>query len=297
MQSVSEASVGRLVVWATRLVWILLAVVGGSAFGDALADRSRAVQVVGTAGLWVGWAAVALCLAVPAVATLTVARSVTPGAVVVAVLAAPGAAGAVSAAVTVVLAVLATALTLSAEFGQAFVQASAYGDERRFLLRPPAGAILALAIVWIPLAAGAVAAPLLLAAGAWWLGLPVAAATAALAWWAGRRIHRLARRWLVLVPAGLVVHDHVVLAETLMFRAASVAGLHLALADTGAADVTGPAGGHAVEIGLHTFETVVKVPTRAQPDGSAIHASALLVAPSRPGRFLHAAAARQLPVR
>lgn len=284
-------------VWAARLVWILLAVVGGGAFGDALADRSRAVQVVATVALWTGWAVVALCLAVPAVAALTVARVLVPTAVVVAALAAPGADTALAATVAVGLAALATAITLSAEFGHAFVQASAYGDEHRFLLRPPAGAMLALVVVWVPFVAGGISGPLLLAAGTWWFGAPVVAATAALGWWAGRRVHRLARRWLVLVPAGLVVHDHVVLAETLMFRTGSVAGLHLALADTDAADVTGPAGGHAVEIGLHAFETVVRVPTRTQPDGSAIHATALLVAPSRPGRFLRTAAQRHLPVR
>jgi hypothetical protein len=101
---------------------------------------------------------------------------------------------------------------------------------------------------------------------------------------------------LVVVPAGLVVHDQVVLAETAMFRHAEVARIGLALADTGAADCTGPASGHAVEVQLHDSATLVYAPTRSTPNGRAIHATALLVAPTRPGRLLQAAGARGLPV-
>jgi hypothetical protein len=73
--------------------------------------------------------------------------------------------------------------------------------------------------------------------------------------------------------------------------------LGLALDGTDAADLTGPAGGHAVEIELRDHETVVFAPSRTEPNGRAIHARAVLVAPTRPGRFLAAAAERGLPVR
>ncbi len=53
--------------------------------------------------------------------------------------------------------------------------------------------------------------PLALAARAWVPGVLLTAAAVALGWFLGRRFHRLARRWLVLVPAGVVVHDHLVL--------------------------------------------------------------------------------------
>ena len=66
--------------------------------------------------------------------------------------------------------------------------------------------------------------------------------------WAWRRWHKLSRRWFVLVPTGVVVHDHLVLAETLMMRRNEVVGLRLAPADTEALDLTGPAAGHAVEV-------------------------------------------------
>jgi hypothetical protein len=115
-------------------------------------------------------------------------------------------------------------------------------------------------------------------------------------WFLGRRFHVLSRRWLVLVPAGLVIHDQLVLAETAMLPRASLASLGLALADTQAADLTGPAAGHAVEVALVDATTVVLAATRAKPGGTALHVRSLLVAPSRPGRLLQVAAADHLPV-
>jgi hypothetical protein len=100
----------------------------------------------------------------------------------------------------------------------------------------------------------------------------------------------------VLVPAGVVVHDHVALAETVMFRAAVVSRVRLALADTQAADLTGPAGGHAIEVTVSESTTVVLAGTRSAPGGTALHALAVLVAPTRPGNVLRAAGEQSLPV-
>jgi hypothetical protein len=89
-----------------------------------------------------------------------------------------------------------------------------------------------------------------------------------------------------VVPAGVVIHDHVVLAETVMFARRAIDSIGLALAGTEAADLTGPAAGHAVEVALREPETVVLAPTRVKPNGTALHVRAVLVAPSRPGRAL-----------
>ena len=110
------------------------------------------------------------------------------------------------------------------------------------------------------------------------------------------RWHRLSRRWLVLVPAGLALHDPVVLGETLMLRRSEVAWIRLAPADTDAADLTGPATGHAIEVGTEALVTALLAPTRQQPHGRAIHLTAFLTSPTRPGRALMAAGRRHLPI-
>jgi hypothetical protein len=108
--------------------------------------------------------------------------------------------------------------------------------------------------------------------------------------------YRLARRWLVVVPSGIVIHDHVALAETLMVTIPNVAGAGLALVGSEAADLTGPAAGHAIEIQLRESATVLLPVTRDHPAGRAIHARSVLIAPSRPGRALRAMAERRVPV-
>lgn len=282
--------------WAARLAWLAVAVFGGAGFGAALAGRSREVQITGTVGMWVVWGLVALALLVPSTVSLTFVRSAVPAAMVAAAMAVVEGVPAVDAVVLLGVTVLTGAFVASGELGEAFVQASAYGSERRFLLRPPAAQLLPMAVSWIVLSASALAAPLLLAARNWVLGVPVAAIAGFLGAYLGRRFHRLSRRWLVLVPVGVVVHDHVVLAETALLQTPQITRLGLALSGTEAADLTGPAAGMVVELTFDGAPTVVLAGSSAKPGGTALHVRSALVAPSRPGRFLRAAAAQGLPV-
>ena len=81
-----------------------------------------------------------------------------------------------------------------------------------------------------------------------------------------------------------------------MVRRNELAGLRLAPADTQAADLTGPATGHAVELLTRQPVTAILAATPAQPRGTAIHLTGGLVSPTRPGQVLAAAKARRLPV-
>lgn len=279
-----ESSLARALVGALRLAWFAL--LGGLAvLGDVLAGHSRPVQVVATVMLWLGWSLTFLALLVPSTVTLTAARLAVPVSVVVYAWATVEGAGAL-AAVLAAVGLLASVLVLSAEVGEVFVQASAYGEERRLPLRAPGPMLPVVAIAWALLVAAVVAGPLLLAARAYVAGALVSAAAAVLVGVLSRRFHQLSRRWLVVVPAGLVLHDHTVLAETAMFPRAQVRGCALALADTEAADLTGGALGHALELSLAEAATVVLARTPSHPGGRALHARAVLLAPSRPGRAI-----------
>jgi hypothetical protein len=81
-----------------------------------------------------------------------------------------------------------------------------------------------------------------------------------------------------------------------MLRRSEIAALHLAPADTTAADLTGPASGHAIEIVTHESVTAILAASAHEPSGKAIHLTACLVSPSRPGHALHGAVKRRLPV-
>ena len=147
--------------------------------------------------------------------SLTATRVIVPLAVPVSAVTAVAGASAAVAAAFVATALAATFVAGSAALGRAFVQASAYGDEDRHLLRPPLAYLLAAALTWMLWAGAVLTGPMLLADRRWVLGSAVCVLAAAGALWAWRRWHKLSRRWFVLVPTGVVVHDHLVLGETL----------------------------------------------------------------------------------
>lgn len=287
-----------MVTWAFRAVWASLPFAAAPALAQVFSDASRAVQLVGSAGLWLGWIVVFTASLIPTSVSLTVVRLVSPGAVVAAFVSSTRRASSIAIVSAVLVAIVAVSLAYSAEFGGVFVQGSAYGDETRFLLRPPGPLVVGpLPLGWALAATAIISGPLLLAARSYVLGAAVTAFGVALTWIFGRRCHRLARRFLVLVPVGIVVHDHLVLSDTSMFRKSDVASVGLALDKTEAADLTGKALGNAVEIALKDFDTVVLAGTPKKPGGTALHVLSVLVSPSRPGRVLTEAARRGHAVR
>jgi hypothetical protein len=282
--------------WVARAAWVLVAVIGGTAVEAAVDGRSEAVRWVAGLGGWVVWGTVMAALAIPAVRSLTMARLLAPLSLVIAAVVAAAGAPALELAQLAIPAVVACAAMFTAPFGRQFVQASSYGDEERLPLRLPVAAGTAAIITWALWAPAVIIGPLLLAARN-----PVVGGILTVIGVAGLvlltpRWHRLSRRWLVLVPAGLVVHDPVVLADTLMVRMNQLVGLRLAPADTEAADLTGPASGFAIEVQASETVTTVFAFTPKEPNGRAIHMTGFLISPSRPGEALRTAAARGIPV-
>jgi hypothetical protein len=277
----------NLAVWLFRLSWAALVFTTGPAIGDALSDHSRAVQYVGTIGAWVAWGVVLLVSLVPTTVSLTVLRTITPASIAVGVIAWSRGASVAAGITAVALGVVATLLGFSGDIGETFAQGSAYGHERRLPLRPPGPLLFALPPMWGALIACALVGPLALAARSWALGAVLSAAAVALAVPLSKRFHRLSKRWLVLVPAGVVLHDHFLLAETNMMAKGTVASAGLALVGTEAANFTGNALGPVVEVRLSELTTfVLAAPPRGQT--KALHVQSFLISPTRPGRALRA---------
>jgi hypothetical protein len=248
----------RATVWALRALWVTLPFTLGPAVADAVADASRPVQVVVSVGLWGGWVAGLIAALLPTTVSLTVARLLAPTPLAVAICAAVAGASAVAAIVAGLIGALVLVVALRREVGRVFAQGSAYGDESRFPLRPPGPLVVGpLPLLWLVLAGTTAAGPLLLAAGAWVAGALVSLLAVALLVVLPRRFHRLSRRFLVFVPAGLALHDHVVLVETAMFRWPAVGAVERAMASTGALDLTAGALGPALEVRLAAVDTVV----------------------------------------
>jgi hypothetical protein len=276
--------VGSLGAWPARVTWLVLPAVLGPALGDALDDASRPVQVVASTGLWLGWAAVLVATLVPTTVSLTALRVAAPAAVVSAMAAVVADGGSATTVVGLAGALVAALVAFWPGTGEAFVAGSSYGDERRMPLRVP-GPLLAgpLVLVWAAAAAGVAAGPLLLAARQWIAGAAVLAVGVPVAVVAIRSLHTLARRWLVFVPNGVVVHDPLALAEPVLLRRADVRSFGPAPADTAALDLTRGALGLALEVTLAPPASVVLASGGRGGVSEATTAAALLVAPTRPG--------------
>ena len=283
----------RLVPWAMRLAWAVLPFTAGPALAEALDGRSRPVQLVASAGLWAVWGVVVAASLVPHPVSLTVVRAAAPGATLVAVAVAVAGHGSPLAVATTALAL---ALAFLPEIGTLFVNGPAYPDERRYPLRAPAPLLLGvLAVVWalavVPPAAGA----LLLAARQWVAGGLLVLGGAPLAAVLGRALHGLSRRWLVFVPAGVVLHDPVALAEPVLFRRKFVRSFGPAPADTTALDLTQAAPGLALQLDL-TEEVPLLRSRPGKRAGEAASPTSVLVTPTRPGAVLREAERRGFPV-
>lgn len=293
------------------VAWASLPFLGGSVLADALDARSGSVRAVAAALAWAAWTAGVLCTLVPCTVSLTGIRLVAPAALPVfaAATTAVDDAG-LREAVTLATAAGAAVLALSPWIGHRFVNGSAYGAEERYLLRPPV-AVLAgpLPAVWALVVTGATAGPLLLAARQWAWGTVLTGFGAAVAVLGVRAMHQLARRWIVLVPAGVVVHDPMALVDTLLVQTHDLDHLGPAPVDSDASDLTLGASGLAVELALRDAADVLPLAhqrgrLRSNDDtattdtvlGRTLRVHKVLVTPTRPGALLRAARTRSLPV-
>jgi hypothetical protein len=287
---------GPLVPWLVRAAWLGLPFTAGPVLAAGLDEASRPVQVVASLGLWSGWVVVLLATLVPRTVTLTLLRVGAPaagGAVLIGVGAGASSTGAQVLALS--WSVVTAAVAFAPSTGQAFVDGSSYGDERRFPLRVPA-AVLAgpLELAWVAVVAGLAAGPLLLAARQWVAGGLALVAGLAAAWWGLRALHNLSRRWVVLVPGGLVLHDPLALADPVLFRRPTIRRLGPAPADTRALDLTRGALGLALEIELVAPMPLTLAPAGPRRPSQTVETSRLLVTPTRPGALLTATRARRL---
>jgi hypothetical protein len=281
--------------WPVRAAWLLVPLGLGPATAEALDGASRPVQLVASAGAWAGWLAVLVATLVPTTLSLTIVRVGGPaaGAAGVAALAAAGPSAATL--VGVVVGVLAALVALAPDTAEAFVDGSSYGDERRLPLRTPGALLLGpVELAWLAVVAGIAAGPLLLAARQWVAGAVALAIGAPLALRASRSLHGLSRRWLVFVPAGLVVHDPFTLAEPVLLPRRGIRSL--AAGDRrapGTVDLTAGAGGLAVVTTMVEPVSVLRAAPRRTPT-ELVEAVAVAFTPSRPGRVLAEARRRRI---
>ena len=283
---------GRLWIAGLRALWASLPWSAGWLLGEALDGTSGAFASVAGGGAWAFWAVGLTALLIPHTLSLTALRILAPAALAAACWAAAVAGATAAAAVGLACTAITAIGALSPLVGDRFIDATSYGHERRLALRAPSAVLVgALAPTWALTMGGMSAGPLLWGAGHWVLGPLVTAGGWLIALAGMRALHSLARRWLVYVPAGLVLHDRLALAEPTLFRRPVIAAFGPAPAGSDARDLTAGAGGLLFE--LRFAEPVTLTPARA--GGTPEKVQALLVAPTRPAAVLTEARKRRIP--
>ena len=253
--------------------WVALAL--SSPWQTIADDASRSVAWVVLTWGWFLWTGVGASLLVPSPISLTIMRTVLPLSVVVSVVA--------SQPLAVFCSVVALIVCTSPVFVDAMVQGGAYGDETRFALRTPLPYVVPAVIAWLLYTAALIGGSLFLAARQYIFGAVLVAIGILLSRTIPRRLHRLARRWLVLVPVGIVVHDHLVLHETIMAHSRKILSV-TRTSDVGeAADLTGGVVGDRITIALTEADKVVlsSITAKALGTTEALHVKMFCIAPRR----------------
>lgn len=281
-------------VWVVRALWLIAPLGIGPAVSDALSATSPAMRTTVAVGAWVGWAATWVVLLVPRASSLTAVRVGVPASLPLAAWAAIGSDDPMHGAVAVGVAGAVTIAVLAPQVTDAFVDGSSYGAERRFALRTPLPFVVLAVVIWASVVAAAVTGPLLVAAGRTVAGAVASTIGIAVVVAGARSLHGLSRRWLVLVPSGLVVHDPTARPDSVMAPRPVIVRLGPAPVDSDALDLTLGAAGLALEL-----ETSTDLPVTQRARGrqlTTVQTTRVLVAAARPAAVLAEAEARRLPV-
>ena len=287
--------------WAPALVWLSLPLTAGSSFANALDGRASAISLTAVIGLWLLWVVGLIAALTPSSVSLTTLRILMPASVVAAAWAALVVPDSADLAASVALGVtsLCAVLSLSASVGYTFINGSSYGDERRFPLRPPGPIVCGpVELVWVAMVASAFAGPMLLAAKQWIPGAVISVLSVALVIGGARALHQLSKRWLVFVPAGIVLVDRTTLLDALLVQRHTVGSIGLADEDSSATDLSAGALGIQVEVRLSTTDSIIPTPLRRDRRKivEPVDVNAVRFTPSRPGWVLDAARERRFTV-
>ena len=255
------------IAWPVRVLWIAF----------ALAPNGFGVVA------WILWAVVAIGTWIHHPISLTTIRCLAPIVVFYSVVYALSESLSSLNIAVVTCGIISLMLMFTADYGSAHVQAGAYGNERRFLLRIPAPVVLPTLITWALFATVLVVLENAVQSENYVLSIPLLLALIAMSWKFAPQMHRLSKRWLVRVPAGWVVHDDLMLAENLLIRSHNLTAMDFALADSEALDLSGMTRGVPIQISLREMTDVrlSQLGARLLKTMDVLHVQAFLVATTR----------------
>jgi len=287
----------RLGLWPLRAAWLVGAVGVGSPLIQAADQFDSRGSLIAEVWLWAAWFCGVVAVFVAAPVSLTVIRLLASGSIVVTILGlvlTNEPRGNLWIGLAVGLGV--TALSFQPVVGDQMVNGSAYGSERRMPLRPPGFALLGpIQVAWLLVMLGAITGPVLMASGRLLVGALVTLVGLIPIWMGARVLHQLARRWIVFVPAGFVIHDPVVLIESILLGRTKIDALGVATMPLSEQTTDLGRGARGLALAVQPQEPVefaLRKPGMVESTTSAV----LVFNPSLPGAVLAEARKRAIPI-
>jgi len=280
-----------------RVIWISLPLLCGPSLADSFNDFKLLLRTTVSISLWTFWVLILLSTLIATPISLAIIRIGAPAAAALSLWSALETSGSVSGIIGLAASAIAACVALSAPLGDRFSDGASYGDERRFLLRAPGPVLLLLGpLAWLTSVAGLTVGPILLLNKNFLLGSLISLCGFPLAALASNAIYQLGKRWLVLVPAGILLHDHLSVGDPTLIPRNQLANFSPAKVETNALDLSQNSFGLSLEIKCLTpLSMMLRTGTRKTTNETSIVES-FLINPVRPNVLLAEAQKRGLRV-
>jgi len=280
-----------------RVIWISLPLLCGPSLADSLNDFKLLLRTTVSISLWTFWVLILLSTLIATPISLAIIRIGAPAAAALSLWSALETSGSVSGIIGLAASAITACVALSAPLGDKFSDGASYGDERRFLLRAPGPVLLLLGpLAWLTSVAGLTVGPILLLNKNFLFGSLISLCGFPLAALASNAIYQLGKRWLVLVPAGILLHDHLSVGDPTLIPRNQLANFSPAKVETNALDLSQNSFGLSLEIQCLTpLSMMLRTGTRKTTNETSIVES-FLINPVRPNVLLAEAQKRGLRV-
>lgn len=280
---------------AFRLAWIPIPLFGYGVFDSALSDKSEAIQVTIAIGLWTLWSLILLISLIPSASLLTLYRVVVPISVVVAIWGSLEAQIATASIFLIFCSAICSSISLLPSIGYWHINGSSYGDEIRLPLKPPAPLLLGpIPLAWLVLTSTIIFPIILFASERYLSGLITLMFGSGLSYFSYRSLSALALRWLVFVPAGIVLHDNMVLSDPFLVRKSMIKQMGPALASTTGTDLTMSSVGMCLEVELYEeVDLALQMHPLSLPEVTQVHS--FFISPTLLSKALREASERSIP--
>ena len=280
-----------------RIIWLSLPLLCGPSLADSFNDFKLLLRTTVSISLWVFWALILLSTLIATPVSLAIIRIGAPAAAALSLWSALETSGSFSGIIGLAAGAIAASVALSAPLGDRFSDGASYGDERRFLLRAPGPVLLLFGpLAWLTSLAGLTVGPILLLDKNFLLGSLISLCGFPLSVISSNAIYQLGRRWLVLVPAGILLHDHLSVGDPTLIPRNQLANFSPAKVETNALDLSQNSFGLSLEIQCSTpLSMMLKIGTRKTMNENSVVES-FLINPARPNVLLAEAQKRGLKV-